>query len=288
MTIPYANKIKVLAKIALPLAPPGPSSPAHDIRGAIIAVEGHHKSLLNEIGTFITEHLSQDPSCSVKTWSVSPSKERAVEPPSADDTEMTDAALMPTPTQSKGQDPFVEYLTTISSWHKNSLEMIKYITNTRPESSSSSYTDASASKSKILPIVLIPQGYSLSTSNAYALLIPINDSYAPVDHWQWMATLWRGIVGPDLTIYATRAGREEMEKFGGVEIRGDCSTIVVRVPEDGDREYGGEDNGKRKGRDGDSKGENGREMDEKTARRLGFEVLEFVRNLDQEKGFRSG
>ena len=73
-----------------------------------------------------------------------------------------------------------------------------------------------------------------------------------------MATLWRGIVGPDLTIYANKVGRDEMNKYGGVEIRGDCAAIIVRVPE-------------------------GAKMDEKTARRLGFEVMEVVRGL--ESGF---
>jgi hypothetical protein len=73
-----------------------------------------------------------------------------------------------------------------------------------------------------------------------------------------MATLWRGIVGPDLTIYVNKVGRDELNKMGGVEIRGDCAAIIVRVLE-------------------------GAKMDEKTARRLGFEVVEFVRNV--ESGF---
>jgi len=46
--------------------------------------------------------------------------------------------------------------------------------------------------------------------------------------------------------------------MGGVEMRGDCAAIIVRIPE-------------------------GSKMDEKTARRLGFEVVEFVRNM--ESGF---
>ena len=74
-----------------------------------------------------------------------------------------------------------------------------------------------------------------------------------------MATLWRGIVGPDLTIYVSRVSREEFSKYGGVEVRVDCACIVVRVPEEVAK------------------------MDEKTARRLGFEVVEFVRNV--ESGF---
>lgn len=70
-----------------------------------------------------------------------------------------------------------------------------------------------------------------------------------------MATLWRGIVGPDLTIFVTRVGPDEMNRLGGVEIRGDCGAIIMRVAETG-------------------------KMDEKTARRLGFEVVEFVRNIE--------
>ena len=73
-----------------------------------------------------------------------------------------------------------------------------------------------------------------------------------------MATLWRGIVGADLTIYVSSVGKEDMSKLPGVEIKADCATIVVRILEGG-------------------------KMDEKTARRLGFEVVEFVRNV--ENGF---
>lgn len=127
-----------------------------------------------------------------------------------------------------------------------------------------------------LPVALLPSGFSLTTSDHYASRIPINDAYAPVDHWQWAATLWRGIVGPDLTIYvkgvapvingngliggdwnaAEREEREEMIRSGGVEIRGDCKAIIVRS------EIGAEG-----------------VVEERTLRRLGFEVLEFVRGF---------
>jgi hypothetical protein len=156
-------------------------------------------------------------------------------------------------------DPFVDYLAIVSEWHKKSVEMTRYIT-TSPDRPSTdvSVTATPTAKGKVLPIALVPRGFSLSTSDTFALRIPINDSYAPVDHWQWMATLWRGIVGPDLTIYVNKVGRDELNKMGGVEIRGDCAAIIVRVLE-------------------------GAKMDEKTARRLGFEVVEFVRNV--ESGF---
>jgi len=170
-----------------------------------------------------------------------------------------DSSTVSIPSDIEEKDPFVEFLSIISGWHQKSLEMTKYIT-TAPTSAAPPPTEegASSPKPKVLPIALVPNGFSLTTSDTFALRIPINDSYAPVDHWQWMATLWRGIVGADLTIYVSSVGKEDMSKLPGVEIKADCATIVVRIPEGG-------------------------KMDEKTARRLGFEVVEFVRNV--ENGF---
>ncbi|TVY44454.1 Repressor of filamentous growth [Lachnellula subtilissima] len=253
MTIPYLNKIKVLTKISPPLPPPGPASPAQETRGAVIVIESADKELLAETGDFITSHLSQDASCAVKTWGTSSSRPSSISAPKAvADVEMSDGggAGVPTPLSPipEEKDAFVEYLGIIADWHTKSREMIKHIT-TPPSASSSA---------KALPIAIVPAGFSLTTSDTFALSIPIEDSYAPVDHWQWMATLWRGIVGPDLTVYVSRVGREEMAKFGAVEIKGDCNAIIVRVP-------------------------TGEGVDEKTRRRLGFEVMEYVRGV--ENGF---
>lgn len=245
MTIPYVSKIKVLTKISPPLAPPGPASPAQEIRGAVVAVEGLDKALLSEIGSFILEYLSKDIPFAITSWSTDAK-------PKETDREMASA---PKSTDSEERDPFIDYLSIISEWHKKSQEITKYITTTPPTPPDEPKAPPEP-KTRILPVALLPAGFSLSTSDTFALRIPINDSYAPVDHWQWMATLWRGIIGPDLTVYVSRAGREELSKYGGVEIRQDCPCIVVRIPE------------------GSSK------MDEKTARRLGFEVVEFVRNVE--------
>lgn len=99
-----------------------------------------------------------------------------------------------------------------------------------------------------------------------------------------MATLWRGIVGPDLTIYVKaldvgdREAVEELGRFGGVECRWDVGAVVVRVG------VPGSENGGTGGRDGGPAGAgkggaNGGvvRVEEKTLRRLGFEVLEWVR-----------
>lgn len=72
-----------------------------------------------------------------------------------------------------------------------------------------------------------------------------------------MATLWRGIAGPDLTVYVTSVHGDGL--VGGVEVKADCKVIVVRV----------------------ASGVTGKEG---MARRLGFEVLEFVRGFQGRGG----
>lgn len=244
MTIPFLNKIKVLAKISPSLPPPGTTNTAQDARGCVIVLEGSDKELLAEVGSFISSHLSHDASCAVKSWGESPTRLPSISVPEAADTEVRNhdtVGPMPLSFTPEEKDAFKEYLNVILDWHAKSREMMKHI--------------AALDPSKALPIALVPHGFSLTLSDTFALSIPIEDSYAPVDHWQWMATLWRGIVGPDLTIYVTRASMEELHSLGGVEIRDDCNCVIVRVPV-------------------------GEGVSEKVKRRLGFEVLEFVRGFE--------
>ena len=125
--------------------------------------------------------------------------------------------------------------------------------------------DASASvtsrNSSLIPVALVPR-YQLTTADAHACATPINDAYAPLDHWQWMASLWRGCVGPDITVYVRECEKEELEKHGGsgggmpVENRlHDAKTLVVR-----------------KGLDSSTA-----QIEEKALRRIGFEVEECLR-----------
>ncbi|QSZ36537.1 hypothetical protein DSL72_006417 [Monilinia vaccinii-corymbosi] len=356
MTIPYMNKLTVLSKISPPLAAPGPTSPAQDTRGAVIAVEGVENCLIWEVGDFIRAHLEQDSSCVVRTWVTEASPGQELRPPGLEenvDAEMRDISTARDPgkekTREKGKekdeskhevvmdmkdlgeneestaaapDPFIEYLSTISQWHRKSSQITKFITTIPPSSprrepSTTSPTPQSTDASqpstshKKTPIALIPHGYSLTLSDLYSLKLPINDSYAPVDHWQWMATLWRGIIGADLTVFVKGVGREEMERCGGVEwsVGGGGRGIVVRVlvSEKGLREgslgsigdaassglrkgstsmvgSGGGGREREREREGEKEG-SGRDkikgkMDEKTRRRLGFEVGEWVRGID--------
>ena len=72
MTIPYINKIRVLSKISPPLQPPAPTSPAQETRGAVVAIEGQDRELLAEVGAFIREYLTKDPSFTVRIWTAPP------------------------------------------------------------------------------------------------------------------------------------------------------------------------------------------------------------------------
>nr|OQO21776.1 hypothetical protein B0A51_12783 [Rachicladosporium sp. CCFEE 5018] len=53
----------------------------------------------------------------------------------------------------------------------------------------------SAKSVTILPL------FTLHATNTFTSLIPITDSYSLKAHWEWAAAQWRGVVGPDLTIY---------------------------------------------------------------------------------------
>lgn len=75
------------------------------------------------------------------------------------------------------------------------------------------------------------------------------------DHWQWMASLWRACVGPDITVYIREYEKDELEQLGGnpVEVRlREARTVVVQ------KTVG-------------SKG-----LEEKVLRRVGFEIEDFL------------
>ena len=262
MSIHPMGKINILRTIAPPLRAPGIASPSPEIRGAVVAIEGADKILLGEIGDFITEYLNKDSSCSVKIWNTT-SKPRTRSTFSPADTEMIDvgtsSSKLTTSPDGLAHDPFVDYLSIISNWHSKSQEIAKYIiTPPTPPAhlpmdpvTASNSVEPKNPRPKILPIALIPKGFSLTASDEFARRIAINDGYSPVDHWQWTATLWRGIIGPDVTVYTARAERSEIEHYGSVQVSRENWSIFLRLPENG-------------------------KMDEITARRLGFEVLEMA------------
>lgn len=219
--------------------------------------------------------------------------------------------------------PIASHVARMLKWHKTSEDLVRYITSYPPApkqsgagggdggSNSGAATTTTttgtgtpnhgngptnsnaATPSHRLPIALISDGYSLTFSDRYAAALHVNDRYRANDHWQWVARLWRGIVGADLTVYVKRtpdetqaqtqsqgggAGGNSNGNSGGnnnnnnnnngsvngtannsLEIVGP-GIMVIRVPEGG-------------------------HVDEKLERRLGFEVAEWVRGGSYMAGF---
>ncbi|KAF2639418.1 hypothetical protein P280DRAFT_481549 [Massarina eburnea CBS 473.64] len=269
MSVPYTVKIKVLGRITPPLKDPGPTSPAVSVRGGIVAVEGDDVSAVKELSVWLKDFLSKDNE-------YNPRIEEAPRSPS-------DSAAGAT---------FEEYFDLVKEWHGRSREMIKFITTPYTSSSpstrsgsgsvSSSASDAESEKdrekekeksnsndnpsitppppptsptSSRKPVIILPT-YQLHASDAFASKIPITDVYSPMDHWQWMATLWRGTVGPDLTIYVKTESKEEREKGSGkvVEVNDEGKFLTVVRERDG-------------------------RFAATALRRVGFEVGEWIRGL---------
>ncbi|KAK2061149.1 HMG box protein [Colletotrichum caudatum] len=283
MTIPFLSKLKVLQKISPTLTPPGPSSPDIEVRGAVIAVEGVDPRQLEQVGTTIHRSLLGLAEIDLKTWSDGPNMPAPILPVE-EDAKMNDTASVGSSRKSSHSQPslqtselFANYMQTMMKWHEKSREIVKHV-STRPLSGpigspltrrasdgdvvGSGHSSLSLSGTGKTPIALLPAGFSLTISDKYACMIPIADSYAPVDHWQWMSTLWRGIIGPDLVIYVKPVMDDEVTRAGAVEFRGP-GVMVVRIAHD-------------------------KSLDEKTARRISFEVVEWIRGGSYQEGFGRG
>ncbi|EXJ72959.1 uncharacterized protein A1O5_04108 [Cladophialophora psammophila CBS 110553] len=68
-----------------------------------------------------------------------------------------------------------------------------------PATSTSTSTTSYTNPSIAIPVAIVPH-FQLTTVDAGSISMPINDGFSPPAHWQWFATLWRGSVGPDITI----------------------------------------------------------------------------------------
>ncbi|RMD40502.1 hypothetical protein DV735_g4633, partial [Chaetothyriales sp. CBS 134920] len=147
--------------------------------------------------------------------------------------------------------------------------------------SPTSSTNTAPSPASPIPIALVPR-YQLSTTNYCAIHTAISDAYSPGSHWQWVAALWRGAVGPDVTIAVQPAcgipGSKNEESLAqgqatatangasnwragdgpGVEVRLlDYRAVILNSNDDEHRKA--------------------EEFWEKAKRRVGFEVAEFLR-----------
>ncbi|KAF2005317.1 hypothetical protein P154DRAFT_357684 [Amniculicola lignicola CBS 123094] len=243
MSVPYQVKIKLLGRITPPLKDPGPTSPAMQVRGAIIAVEGDDTIAIKELSGWLKDFLDKED----RMYAA-----RISDPPKAP--------------QETGDVAFEEYLDLIKEWHGKSREMEKFITTpSTPEPASDNGKDEVEKKERASttspssnttpqPVVILPT-FQLRASDLYTSRIPIQDAYSPTDHWQWMATLWRGTVGPDLTVYVSTADPKEGTSNGKlVELDEAVRCLTVRR-------------------------EKGKDFDTSALRRVGFEVGEWIRGV---------
>ncbi|KAL8988538.1 MAG: hypothetical protein Q9177_002406 [Variospora cf. flavescens] len=282
MSIPTLNKIRMLSKISPPVANPRPGSPAFETRGLVIAIDGQEAVAVEQMTAYLNTILTQ--SYAVKLFQSPLAAEESQEATASEERETS--------------------ITSLESCHLNMAKYLtlsaelKFFITSHPEASTSTASSPAISPKSIpakttmmmtpglgtpsstlaepassafarsasaIPIALVP-AYQLTQTDASACRVPIDDNYAPTDHWQWMASMWRGIVGPDVTV-AVKAveeggGAEQKSQgkgkgagagAGDVDVRLDDSrAVVVKV-------------------------EKGGKAGEGALRRVGFELEEWVR-----------
>ena len=255
MSIPNLNRIRVLAKSSRPLHSPGPTSPGYRTRGYVVAIDGTDKQATKQIITALQETFSGH-------------RVRLFEGPAAIPDEETTS--------------FPDFLHTIQQYHELSKQVIDYITTPSSPSPVSPKTvprkpmtrsEARASDSEAeegrpdespVPIALVSP-WQLTVTDAYASCVPIDDSYAPEAHWQWMASSWRGVVGADVTIAVKDPSTDDAAgENGGKSGKERVPTVDVRLEEANSVVV---------------KGERGGGVNEGALRRVGFEVGEWVSGL---------
>ncbi|KJZ80351.1 hypothetical protein HIM_00201 [Hirsutella minnesotensis 3608] len=268
MTIPVQRKIALLASICQPAPPLSKENQFEGTRGAFIAVEGSDSKLREAAGIAIEKGLVACGEIQLKVWR---------DDADSQETMGWEEGLAPSlgrGNASKFGDFFDPYLRTISSWQKKSKQIGRHITGTRAllpsmeeqradgeriatqaqstEACTPPDDDQERGSSTKPPVALAKEGFSLTITDRHACAMAIPDTYSPADHWQWMATLWRGTVCPDLIVYVTRSDDEEHSERRTVELSRRMGLIVVKVPA-------------------------GKSLDEATERRLAFEVMEWMR-----------
>ncbi|KAH9826946.1 high-mobility group non-histone chromatin protein [Teratosphaeria destructans] len=283
MSMAFQYKVKVLGQVA----PPAPKDGTP--RGPLVAIEGDSAAAVAGLGKWLHDELRKGDDLSVRLFDgpdvsansedkpmrqchllaaewlaksdeiVSAISYKPVDTPT--DTTMSDSLLTKEPAQSHrdidenyddGEDGSNKDIKT-SEPHAPPRPP-KTPTIDRMDLDKTSFTPHTK------PVGIIAN-FSLHASNVFACRIPIgpHDPYSPSDHWQWTATQWRGVIGPDLTIFVRDAAVGETGK-PTVEMSAEGTLFVVK-------RVSGE----------------GGELEASTLRRLGFEVSEWVRAFGTEK-----
>jgi HMG box factor len=282
-SIPYNGKLKVLRCVAPPLREPSLVPPVTRIHGSIIAVEGDDTLAVNSVVQHLGDSLRRSNEFDVRVWA-GPNEPRGHvglkdffrevaawhEKSKEIIAFITGADPEPTnPTQQTRQSSCTSSMSSLRRGSSGNADRMvidneaeleegeidergaESLLERKKEERHSSIERESEkrrwselfAKERKIPLVLLPH-YILHASDAWACVLPIGDGYSPADHWQWVATLWRGIVGADHTVYVKSADKEEpvsaassegwpagkpsvemKEEFGGLVIRKERDSI---------------------------------------------------------------
>jgi hypothetical protein len=274
MELAFHHKLKVLRDIA----PPAPTKQG-TLRGPLITIEGDSVEAATELSKWLVDTLVKDSELKV-TLLDSPdlvakggredamaeyhtlvaswfSKSRSI----LDQLEYALPTAPPTATttdMSTSSPAVAQPLRNIDETYSDDDTLSKPGTWTQADKSKSSEImeiDHTGPSKSAKPIAILPL-FSLHASNTFACRIPVTDTYGAKHHWEWSATQWRGIIGPDLTIYVRDCANPVDGK--AVEQSEEERLFVVKREKKEDGTW---------------------EVDGATLRRLGFEVGEWVRGF---------
>ncbi|OJD35942.1 hmg box protein [Diplodia corticola] len=250
----------------------GKKGKGEKVRGAIVAVEGDDVAAARAMGKWLEESFNK----SGEVWA------RVAEAPRGPDEAVVVGRGAGTGTGGDGEagDGDVEgaggnggggggvvvgigdYIQVIAEWHGKTKEMVEFITSPpsggTPADGGESNGEAVADRRT--PVLIMPT-YSLRATDAWASRLHVGDNYARSDHWQWSATLWRGIVGPDITVYVRDVSELDLPVGKPVDVleQGASKCLMVKRVV-------------------------GKEIEESALRRLGFEIGELIRSVSQVNG----
>ncbi|CEJ89724.1 hypothetical protein VHEMI05549 [[Torrubiella] hemipterigena] len=255
MAIPLMRKLGLISRIVRPI-PVTSRDMTPNARGAFITVEGPNATLLQAVANAVEKSLLSCSEVQLRCWAgEADGHDSAIEGDRY--YKKSDGGMSP-----DGDGSYPVYFKTVMAWQERSKDIIDHVTQGRgaasrrtsrePNDGRDPTTPVDKRDMDKVPVALIKEGFSLTLADKFACTTPIADWFSPQDHWQWMASLWRGSPSPDLVVYARYCDEEEIKHRGPVEFQKGVGVIIIRVAE-------------------------GKMLDESMERRMSFELVEWLR-----------
>ncbi|KAH7021182.1 uncharacterized protein B0I36DRAFT_393436 [Microdochium trichocladiopsis] len=263
----FLGKLEALRSIHPPLSTQ--QSRSSETRGPVIAVEGADIDVIRAVSRVIETALLVSQDCAVKVWS--------------DES----LASVYDNLEDRTQASLPKYMSKMLRWHETSEELVNYITHHPPKQAAAGQSAASvAVDPSKMPVAIVSTGYSLTISDRWAAALQqpgLMEPYSDEEHWRWIAALWRGIVGADLTIYVRERQGSSNDAAGSNGGHGGVELLTASAVSASNSPTGASGGPTRAAQSGEDACvmvvtlEKGRGLDEKLERRLGFEIMEWVR-----------